>query len=356
VRNTTLSDIARKAGVSKSLVSKALSGKPGSRVSPKTRSRIVKIAERLSYRPHSIARKLAHQRTFTIAFCTVSPRYLEGSSFAGAACGILEAVGAHGYTIQFGLTEKPGSEAHGSYFIDLAQEKAVDGFVVFDDLVPGEVVLELREMGYPVVLLKRTFDGIPCVLPDYGSSMIQAVRHLRELGHTDIVFVESVSERKNAFTRSLDASIRKAYAEDSLRRYDILLLPRPPHTGREFEKMAHTLSEFIGSQPAVTAFVVFGGILSCACVKALKGLGYAVPRDYSLVGLELSDVGAQYLEPPLTGTAAPWVEAGKLAGRVVLGMIEGEALAEERHVLPVEFVERESCARPRSSRRRSHRS
>ena len=64
MKHVTMRDVAREAGVSVNTVSRALSGKPD--VSPDTRARVLKVAERLGYRPNKLARGLRSNKTGTI--------------------------------------------------------------------------------------------------------------------------------------------------------------------------------------------------------------------------------------------------------------------------------------------------
>lgn len=92
----TITDIAREAGVSRTLVSRVLNNKSG--VSPENRKKILEVIEKYHYAPNSIARSLVLQRTQTIG---VVMDDLCNSYFFDLIAGIQDAGEAKGYNILF---------------------------------------------------------------------------------------------------------------------------------------------------------------------------------------------------------------------------------------------------------------
>lgn len=70
-QNLTIDDIARDLGVSKTTVSRAISGK--GRISPATRSRIQEYIQKCNYRPNAAAKSLAESRTYNMALVLPRP-------------------------------------------------------------------------------------------------------------------------------------------------------------------------------------------------------------------------------------------------------------------------------------------
>ncbi len=95
----TIRNVAKKAGVHPSTVSRVLSR--NSRISDPTRERVINAAEQLGFQPNAIARSLSTQRTCTLAI--VVPQmfegYFEDSYFSQVMQGLLRVAHKHGYRI-----------------------------------------------------------------------------------------------------------------------------------------------------------------------------------------------------------------------------------------------------------------
>jgi DNA-binding LacI/PurR family transcriptional regulator len=183
-----MADIARHAGVSLSTVSYALSGKRA--ISEPTRRRVFAAMSALDFHPHASGRALASRRTRAIAL--LFPALAKGLSemrleFVTSAA---EAAAERGYS--FLLSTSPADDAD---VLRLLRSGLVDGLILMEIKLRDSRVDLLRDRGYPFALIGHCErnDGLSFVDLDFADAIERAVRHLAELGHRRIAFVNAAS-------------------------------------------------------------------------------------------------------------------------------------------------------------------
>jgi DNA-binding LacI/PurR family transcriptional regulator len=266
----TLSDIAERAGVSRSLASLALRGEPG--VQPVKRARILKIAADLNYTPHPAARNLASSeiRTIGILVADIVNPYL--AMFAKT---LDAAARAEGFDVVLSIDGSPDSAAEKAVNNLLAQRVA--GLI----LVGAPDSIELAEKvarRVPVVYVGRdvTTEAINSVTNDdrLGASLV--VRHLVELGHKHIAHVDGGSgagaqQRREGFTTALEAYGLKPLVFPG--RYTL-------DGGLEGGKQALT------AKPRPTAIFAANDLAAIGVLNAVLQSGLVVPDDVAVVGYD----------------------------------------------------------------------
>jgi len=182
----TIFDVAKRAGVSKSSVSRVLNG---GAVSPKTRKAVLEAIEALGYRPNVAARGLVTKRSQTVGFVltdVADPYYSE------VIRGVDEALSEKGYSLIL-CSARWDNERELSY-IRLLTEHRVDGLLVLSGQTTArEHMLQAlsAETERPIVVLDRTLSGagFDTIGVDDFAASAGAVRHLLRLGHTRIAHV-----------------------------------------------------------------------------------------------------------------------------------------------------------------------
>ncbi|MGO3662787.1 LacI family DNA-binding transcriptional regulator, partial [Microbacterium gubbeenense] len=185
----TLSDVAARAGVSVSAVSRVLSDAPETRVSDETRERIKQAARDLDYRPNSAGRALRSARSNVIALVVPD---LINAIFIELVRGVEDAAIQHDYLVLMGRTEdlEPGDERARK----LLGEGRVDALLLQPEDRPNVVdaIAGFAEQK-PVVILNSVEANAPgsATMPDDVGARV-AVRHLIDLGHERIAFAGGV--------------------------------------------------------------------------------------------------------------------------------------------------------------------
>src|SRR5579859_2522528 len=184
----TIRDVARAAGVSTATVSRALRGMGN--VDPRTRSRIVAIAQEMKFSISPTASRLATGRTGVIGIVTP---YIGRWYFTEVFAGLEAGLASYDVELLLHATGLPGGPPHE---VDAAMRlrRRVDGVIVLG--LPPEMVRSegLHELDVPVVLLGSAIPGLASVSIDDRAGAHVAVRHLVDKGHTRIGLISGRHE------------------------------------------------------------------------------------------------------------------------------------------------------------------
>src|SRR5436309_2886755 len=185
-------EVADRAGVAMSSVSRVLSGHPD--VSPKMRQVVMSAVRELGYRPDMLAQGLRRGKTFSVGF-TVSD--IANPALAEIVTGAEKRLRAAGYSLL--LTNSEGDPALDVEHISLLERRRVDGLILsLAEEHHPETVAALRRVTIPVVLVDRDVPpGVKarCVAFDHAAGMRSATEHLLGLGHREFALIMGGPER-----------------------------------------------------------------------------------------------------------------------------------------------------------------
>ncbi|HEY8719154.1 LacI family DNA-binding transcriptional regulator [Pengzhenrongella sp.] len=299
-RSPTINDVALKAGVAASTVSRALSV-PG-RVKPSTREHIERVARELNYVPNTHARALISGRTGAVAVLVsdiTNPFYFD------IIRGTQQQLKAAGYTQLLVDTEESGELEVGT----LAKlQRSCDGAILTAPRL-SDVELAALAKDMPIVAINRASKGVPSVMIDTAGGMNQALEHLASLGHTRVLYIAGP---RSSWSNEKRWRAMRAAAE----RLGV-------QTGRTAPFVPKTSSGAAAADALLnsgaTACVAFNDLLAIGMLERLRERNIRVPRDISIVGCD--DIfGADFCNPPLTTLAAPIEEAGRVAVSMLLSL------------------------------------
>src|SRR5579884_2047478 len=173
----TIGDVARLAGVTRTTVSHALSGKRP--VAPATRERVLAAVRALGYRPNAVARSLVLRRTQTIGLSLpidAHYRSLSDGAYLRFISAIADRLSSHGYKLLCLISADLGV----TDLADLARDGHVDGVLLLELHLDDPRVAALQEVGLPFVAIGRPLDtaGLVHVDADSVQATEDAVRYL----------------------------------------------------------------------------------------------------------------------------------------------------------------------------------
>ena len=332
-QTVTLDQVARRAGVSSSTVSRIINGT--ARVSDAKRETVIRIMAELNYRPNVLARSLASGRTMGVGILTQdisSPFY--GSMLRGIE-GALQGTGYHPIFISGHWHLQEELEA-----IDFLLSRKVDGVIVLGGGVPDHRLQEVSRQ-LPMIVLGRTVPGLEdqCLRLDNRAGAYEATRHLIELGHRSVAHIAGEPTHRDAQDR-VDGY--RAALEDAGLTFDAdLVQPGDFHEAAGF--LAAT--RLVDGRKVFSAIFAANDQMAYGARLALHRKGLRVPEDISLVGFD--DLpGSMYTTPPLTTVQQPVEDMGREAALGMLRLLRGERAEVAR--LDVRLVLRESTVRRRS--------
>ncbi|QDP95606.1 LacI family transcriptional regulator [Microlunatus elymi] len=306
-RTVTIHDVAAKAGVAASTVSRALNN-PG-RVNATTRERVQRIAAELNYVPSSQARALSSGRTKTVAVLVpdiTNPFYFD------LIRGTQHQLKAAGYTQVLLDTEESGDQELASLE---RLRKTCDGVVLSASRLSDEQVIAASRI-QPLVTINRNVAGVPSVLVETPIGIAQAVDHLVSLGHRKICYVSgpptSFSNRWR--WRALNEAIRSRRRPGSPEVEALRVGPFSPKTVSGPAAADAVLNS------GATACIAYNDLLAIGMLRRFADRKVAVPGDISIVGCD--DIfGSDFCDPPLTTMTAPIEQAGRAAITMLLGLL-----------------------------------
>ncbi|MBC8129201.1 MAG: LacI family DNA-binding transcriptional regulator [Rhizobiaceae bacterium] len=332
------SDVARLAGVSQTTTSIVLNGQSKKmRISDETRERVLAAASSLGYMPNHAARSLRRRSTKTITFVLPTLENPYFSEIVGAA---QEEARQHGYSVTIVAMRSELGDFRTS---SLLQGAAYDGIVVAGhDNCAATELLQLADRGVAVVVLQEPSPSasIGSVRVDLETGGYLATRHLVELGHRRIAHVTQPL-RKDEFGGGRVDGYRRALAEADIPFDEALVVT----TANSMEGGAEALNALVDLDPRPTAAFMYNDRLAVGGLHALRKRGLVVPDDFAVVGFDGVAIG-RFTAPTLTTIDSPRDELGRLAIKVLLGILDGDQEAQE-HLLPVKLVVRASCGAER---------
>lgn len=343
-KRVSLQDVARAAGVSKGLASRALAEYP--EVADDTRERVRSLARAMGYRASARARALAAGKNAP-ARCLVASLGLAsdalGRSFYGPILtGITAQASAEGLDIH--LAAHPAApERAAAMLTQLVAEDRADGVILLTFLpLQPEDVRPLEAAGIPFVLVNRYIDGHPvnCVTPDWAGATSHVVRHLVGLGHRRLALflpdlpVSTVRDHAAGWLQGL-AQVAVDSADAPILRF----------AGQESGAFSLAQSLFAGTIPDAerppTAIVCMNDVYAHGVLAAAAAAGLAVPAQLSVIGFD--DMFAQYVTPPLCSFNPHLHDIGARAAALLAAALRGELAEPQRVVMPLSFVCRSSC-------------
>ncbi|TDB82446.1 LacI family DNA-binding transcriptional regulator [Micromonospora sp. KC721] len=317
-----IGEIARRAGVSRSTVSYALSGKRA--VSDETRRRIQAVIDELDYRPNAAARALKEGRTRTLGL-VIPPASLRLTDMQlGFVASVVEAAARADLDVLL----SPSGGDHDRSFERIVSGRRVDGVILMEIRLEDERVTRLRQTGLPFVTIGHTAnpEGTCWVDVDYATLVARCVHHLTDLGHRHIALVnrsaELVASGYGPAQRAL-VGFTEAIAQRGLTGVD-LCCADDATAGEE------CLQRLRDEHPDVTAIVTINEAALPGIQRALEQARIAVPADLSITGV-LARHWAEDFRPPLTAADVPT----EMGTRAVDLLLERIATPDEqpRHLL-----------------------
>ncbi|MBO1078545.1 LacI family DNA-binding transcriptional regulator [Roseomonas haemaphysalidis] len=194
-RAATAHDVARRAGVSQSAVSRAFT--PGASVSAATRARVEEAAAALGYRPNLIARSLITRRSSIVG---VAVAYLDNPFYAALLDALSVALEATGHRVLL-FTARPG--ANTDPILEEVLRYRVDALVLASVGLSSRFARECRQAGVPVVLVNRRSedDGAACITGDNAGGAALIARFLAAGGHRRPAFLAGLEDASTSRER-----------------------------------------------------------------------------------------------------------------------------------------------------------
>jgi DNA-binding LacI/PurR family transcriptional regulator len=334
-RAPTIVDVARHAGVSKSLVSLVLRGEGPPLVSEERRALVLQVMEELGYRPNGVARRLVQQRTRLLGVLVSD---LSNPFFAELAESVDAEASRRGYRAVLAAGHRDAEREQ--VVVNDFLESRVEALVLLSPTLSSAAITKAANV-VPVVvegrsLLRSAQTRVDLVGTDDELGAEVAVSHLVELGHQAIAHISGITAvaRRKGYERSMSThglgeQVRVVECDETdTGGYEaaLRLLERPDRP---------------------TAIFAVNDVVALSVLAAADDLGVAVPQDLSVVGYDdtylagLRGVGLTTVAQPGSEMAAVMVTA--LVDRIEAGADRRPAV---RQWLPPKLIVRTTTSNP----------
>lgn len=330
----TLKQIADRAGVHTSTVSRALRRSPQTSGYTKSVARIHQIAAEMGYRPNLVAAGLRTKKSHTIG---VVMSRLTDVVIAQTCEAIEEAATAAGYQI---LLSTPPDEVEAQLrSVHMLASRRIDGLIVSSiHLDRPDMVDKIVEVGVPTIAVnRRANDRLAAVTTADHHGGYLAGEHLVGLGHQRIGIIAGPRHASTAWDRAQGCV--NALRDHGVEFADELLV----HTDFEVQGGISGAHRLLNLETPPTAIFAVNDTAAIGVAGAARDRGLGIPADLSLVGYNDIPLVSQ-LPVPFTTISSPAAPMGAIALQQLLRGINGQDMSSM--TLPVSMVVRASTTTP----------
>lgn len=324
-KEITIKDVARRAGVAVSTVSRVLNDLD--KVSEKTRQKVRAAVEELGYVQNQLAVSMVTGQTKTIMM--IVPDFtndFNGAVIQGAESYLKE----NGYTILVSSSadfEEADYEALRQRF-----SRMVDGILAVPS--PSDV-FNYRSWGKPAVLIDcwRPENDYYTVEIDNARGAYLLTQEMIQKGHRRIAFVGGIPKISLGGQRI--AGFLRAMEDYQIPVEDCLMKP-----GVHFQETGvRGMEELLSLPPALrpTGVIAVNNLTCIGCMETLLRHHLTAGRDISLAGFD-DHPAARYTAPGITVISRPSIEMGREGARILLRLLQGKKTEPRRLIMEISLL------------------
>lgn len=332
-KNVTMRDIAEKLDVSSVTVSKALNDKEG--VSDELREKIKQVAKDMGYRINVAAKSMRDGYSYNIG--VIIPERFAGLSqsfYLQIYRHISKALEGYNYS---GILHLLSYEDEKSTRLPkLYYEKKVDGFIILGQ-AKKDYLKKIKSIDLPIVFLDfyDKYDDVDSVITDNFYGAYELTNYLIKNGHREIGFIGNLYSSSTSSIQDRFLGFYKSLLEHNIvLNYDYVIDDRDEE-GKYIEMNL--------PKKLPTAFVCNCDQVAHNLINKLKDMGYAVPKDCSVVGFD-NDIYATITEPQLTTVEVDVEEMANTAVRFIVEKIKDSSTRYGRVSVKGKIIYRDSVS------------
>ena len=337
MNKNTIYDVAKKAGVSPSTVSRVMN--IPEIVAEHTRQKVMNAVKELAYIPNMMAANMPRRRTNYIGLIIPD---ITNIFFSNLVRGVQDVCEKHGYSVLV-VNSDDSQEKEGRY-LKLLYSRRVDGVILTvagyrEEEFPKEELSLLKKMN--IVLIDREINGMktPIVKVNNFAGSYSAVKYLLSMGHKKIMYIAGIEgtktnqERKKGYLTALkEANI--SWQEEIVADFRL---------DTAYQKIIHHWPEFKNSNHLPSAIFAANDLMAIGTLKAFAQLKVQVPQEVSIIGFD-NIAFSDCTNPPLTTINQPTYLMGRKAVETLLLLIDKKKIKKSIE-LKTELVERGSVSR-----------
>ncbi|PTV94260.1 LacI family transcriptional regulator [Halanaerobium saccharolyticum] len=333
----TLKDVAKKAGVAPSTVSRVIND--SSRISEETKFKVRKIMDEIGYHPNINARNLVKQRSHNLGL--VIPYSTEEAFADPFYSEILRGIGvlAHSKGFNLLLLTSNGEEEEKKTVLNAVRGKQIDGVLLLRAKKEDELIDELTKINFPFVIVGRPEekDKYYWVNNDNITASEKVVDYLIKNGHRKIAMI--IGDDNYIMNNDRLEGYKRAFEKNGLKINNDLIL-RSDNT--DHQNIYMLSQQMIKEHPEITAFYGMSDTMAYTIMQAMNDMNVKIPEDISIVGFNNNPM-SKIVSPPLTTVDINIYLLGNKATELLIGVINGQVDKYQHTIVPTNIIERDSC-------------
>lgn len=331
-KNISIKDIAGDLNVSITTVSFVLNGKAKEKhISKKVTERILDYVEKVNYKPNQAAQSLRTGKSKMLVFMVED---ISNLFFANLARIIEDIANDSGYNIIYCSNENKDEKS--SKLIGLLKNRNVDGFIIVPSPGIKNLIGELINENFPVILLDRYFLDFECnsVVIDYHQATFSATSHLVANNFKNIAFITTDSDQMQILC-SL-SGYENAIADSGLISHTLKIPHQGPH-----HKLKDSIKDFINNTKNTDAIFFATSDLARAGLELFKEMNIDLWNNLEIVIFD-DNYFFEIYDPTITSIIMPLKAIGDNLMELMLKILNGQKNITEKIVLNTDLKIRKS--------------
>ncbi len=306
----TIKDIAKRAGVAHTTVSRALRDSP--LISAETKQRIQGLASEMGYRPSAAARSLKTNRSQVLGAIVSS---LDDPFFSEILQGIEEIAQGSGYSLFIAASQRDSGRERA--IAQVMREHRVDGVIICSTAFSPEQSQQFSKYGIPIVVVNNQAaeDYRYSIYHDDEDGSRQLTRLLINLGHKKIAYLGNSQSGRTTLDRLAGFQAEMRSAGFTIIPEFIFDVP-----GGAPDEGFRSVERFLRLKEPPTALVCYNDMMAIGVLKGLHEAGVSIPEEMSVTGFDNIALSA-FTYPPLTTFDQPKRFIGAEAARLILDLL-----------------------------------
>ncbi|MCY9666912.1 LacI family transcriptional regulator [Paenibacillus alginolyticus] len=328
-----IKDVAKKAGVSVTTVSRVLNGEKY--VKDDLKAKVKRVIEELGYAPSHIARSLVRKKTNLIGVIVPD---LTSSFYSTILSSIEETASLNDYNLLVcNIIEDTDKELK---YLNVFKEMRVDGIIIMHEKLSDDIRSFINKLDIPVIFSSvRPVDHkfVSVIIDDYEAAY-DATRYLIELGHERIAFIggdmRDITSGQNRYV-----GYRNALKDHRVRTMNDYIRFGDYKTQSGYNLM----KELLACEPRPTALFAVSDDMAVGAMNCIHDHQLKVPDDISIIGFDGSQL-TELVRPRLSSMEQPIQDMGKITVDTLIELISDPTFSpREDLILGHKLVVRDSC-------------
>ena len=339
IKRTTSFDVARAAGVSRSVVSAVINGTPGIGVSQETREKVLKAIKDLNYQVDAQARAMKTG----LSRCIAAFGNMKNPLFLQVLEGMQKACAERGYNVLISGHSSTDEERHA--LLDLYRQRRIDGIVSLDETLYEDRkwldAVNQSKVPYVSVEGYAGMGGVTSVLTDYRRSILEALDHM---GGSE--------QRYPIYLESYLGTPSKNWAErdriDAYRSWCIGKGVTPiihQLQAHDEEWIFRFLQEASSSGERLPPMLINWSVSAVWFYKAAWKLGLRIGQELEMMAGDNTNRSNAYMAPPLSSVEIPYASMGEEATRLIFEQLDNKGYIPVKQWLQASIVPGDSANR-----------